>query len=227
MKWLKRSGYESLQPTDWDTRATGHRRVILTFDDAYDDFFSNAFPVLDRLGFKATVFVVVDRIGKTSDWDEAKGFKPQRLLSLEQIRELHRHGVQFGSHTLTHPWLSDLPDQDIEREVCDSKRKLEDILGSEVTCFAYPWGIADMRVRAAVARAGYKAALTAREGLNFSEDALALKRINVGEVDTLPEFIYKLATGMDLRQRAKASDQEGALQRPNPRVAKRGAWPAD
>ena len=204
MRWLKKSGYKSMLPADWDTRATGHRRVILTFDDAYDDFFSDAFPVLDRLGFKATVFVVVDRIGKTNDWDAARGFKPRRLLSLEQIRELHRHGVLFGSHTLTHPWLTDLPDQDIEREVCDSKRKLEDILGSEVSCFAYPWGIADMRVRAAVARAGYKVALTAQEGLNFSEDALALKRINVGEVDTLPEFIYKLATGNDLRQRTKA-----------------------
>ena len=84
------------------------------------------------------------------------------------------------------------------------KRKLEDLLGSEVSCFAYPWGIADMRVRAAVARAGYKVAMTAEGGLNFSEDALALKRINVGEVDTLPEIIYKLATGKDLRQRAKA-----------------------
>ena len=204
MRWLKKSGYKSMLPADWDTRTTGHRRVILTFDDAYDDFFCSAFPVLDRLGFRATVFVVVDRIGKANDWDTAKGFKPRRLLSLEQIRELHRQGVHFGSHTMTHPWLTHLPDQDIEREVGDSKRKLEDILGSEVSCFAYPWGIADMRVRAAVARAGYKVAMTAEDGLNFSEDALALKRINVCEVDTLPEFIYKLATGKDLRQRTKA-----------------------
>jgi peptidoglycan/xylan/chitin deacetylase (PgdA/CDA1 family)/GT2 family glycosyltransferase len=204
MEWLKWAGYTSALPTDWDTRAAGRRRVILTFDDAYDDFMSDAFPILDRLGFRATVFVVVDRIGKTNDWDKARGFKSRRLLSLEQIRELHRHGVHFGSHTLTHPWLTDLPDREIERELQDSKRRLEDLLGSEVSSFAYPWGVGDMRVRSAVARAGYKVAVTTQEGLNWSEDALALKRTNVCDVDTLPEFAYKMATGKDLRQKTKA-----------------------
>ncbi len=203
MEWLKKAGYTSALPAEWDKR-TANRRVILTFDDAYEDFMENAFPVIDRLGFQATVFVVVDRIGKTNDWDAAGGFKPRRLLTLEQIRELHRHGVHFGSHSLTHARLTDLSDSHLEREVGDSKRKLEDLLGAEVPCFAYPWGLADMRVRSAVARAGYKVALTAQEGLNGSEDALSLKRTSVAEVDTLPEFLIKLATGKDLRQRAKA-----------------------
>lgn len=61
-----------------------------------------------------------------------------------------------------------------------------------------------MRVRSAVARAGYKVAMTTQEGLNWSEDPLALKRTNVAEVDTLPEFVFKLATGRDLRQMTKA-----------------------
>ncbi len=178
--------------------------MILTFDDAYEDFMINAFPVLDRLGFKATVFVVVDRIGKTNEWDDAGGFKSKPLLTLEQIRELHRHGVHFGSHTLTHARLTDVSDSDLEREVRDSKHKLEDLLGADVPCFAYPWGMADMRVRSAVARAGYKVAFTAEEGLNGSEDPLSLKRTNLAEVDTLPELAFKMATGRDLRQMAKA-----------------------
>lgn len=204
MEWLKRMGYTSALPTDWDTHAGSNRRVILTFDDAYEDLMSNAFPVLHRLGFKATVFVVVDRIGKTNEWDEATGFKSKRLLTAEQIRELHRHGVHFGSHTLTHALLTDASDSELEREVRDSKHKLEDLLGAEVPCFAYPWGMADMRVRGAVARAGYKVAFTSQEGLNRSEDPLALKRTNLAEVDTLPEFAFKLATGRDLRQMTKA-----------------------
>lgn len=204
MEWLKKSGYTSAFPADWDKRTADRRRAILTFDDAYDDFMSNAFPVLDRMGFTATVFVVVDRIGKTNEWDESRGFKSRRLLSLDQVRELHRHGVHFGSHTLTHAWLTSASDHDLEREVGDSKRKLEDLLGVEVSSFAYPWGVADMRVRSAVARAGYKTALTTQEGLNWSEDPLALKRTNLAEVDTLPEFAFKLATGRDLRQMAKA-----------------------
>ena len=57
MEWLKRGGYSSALPSEWDERAATNRRVILTFDDAYEDFMSNAFPVLNRLGLKATVFV--------------------------------------------------------------------------------------------------------------------------------------------------------------------------
>ena len=203
MQRLKRLGYTSALPIEWDKWAAG-RRVILTFDDAYEDFMNNAFPVLDQLGFKATVFVVVDRIGKTNDWDAADGLKPKPLLTLEQIRELHRHGVHFGSHSLTHARLTDASDSELEREVRDSKRKLEDILGAEAPCFAYPWGLADMRVRSAVARAGYKVAFTTQEGLNGSEDPLCLKRTNLAEVDTLPEFAFKMATGRDLRQMTKA-----------------------
>lgn len=203
MERLARQGYTSALPTEWD-RHTAGRRVILTFDDAYEDFMNNAFPVLARLGFRATVFVVVDRIGKTNEWDAAGGFKSKRLLTLEQIRELHLHGVHFGSHSLTHARLTDLPDRELEREVGDSKRKLEDLLGAEVSSFAYPWGLADMRVRGAVARAGYKVAFTAQEGLNGSDDPLTLKRTSLAEVDTLPEFAFKMATGRDLRQMTKA-----------------------
>lgn len=203
MGWLKRAGYTSTFPVNWNEHTTANRRVILTFDDAYDDFMSDAFPVLDHLGFKVTVFVVVDCIGKTNKWDETQGFQSRRLLTLEQIRELHRHGVHFGSHTLTHAWLTDLSDRDLEREVTDSKHKLEDLLGSEVPCFSYPWGAADMRVRAAITRAGYRVALSTQEGLNWSEDPLCLKRINLAEVDTLPEFAFKMLSGQDLRQRMK------------------------
>lgn len=203
MERLARLGYTSALPTEWD-RHTAGRRVILTFDDAYEDFMHNAFPVLERLSLQATVFVVVDRIGKTNEWDAAGGCEPKRLLTLEQIRELHRHGVHFGSHSLTHAQLTDLPDHELAREVGDSKRKLEDFLGAEVPGFAYPWGLADMRVRSVVARAGYKVGLTTQEGLNWSDDPLTLKRISLAEVDTLPEFACKMATGSDLRQITKA-----------------------
>lgn len=203
MGWLKRTGFRSILPTEWQDCTASGRRVILTFDDGYDDFLSEAHPVLDSVGFSATVFIVVDRIGKTNEWDASRGFRSRRLLSLRQIRELHRQGVHFGSHTLTHPWLTNLSDQDLEREISGSKHKLEDLLGAEVPCFSYPWGIADIRVRGAVARAGYKVAVSTQEGLNCWEDPLYLKRINICEVDTLPEFALKVSTGTDFRQKVK------------------------
>lgn len=177
------------------------RSVILTFDDAYDDFYTRAFPILERLGFRSTVFVVVDRIGQTNLWDQVKGFPPRKLLSVAQIHDLQRQGVQFGSHTLTHRLLTSLSDKELDTELRDSKRKLEDILGSEVSCLAYPWGGVDGRVRAAAARAGYKIGMTVEDGLNRCEDPLCLKRTNVCEIDNLAWFLLKLETGRDHRQR--------------------------
>ncbi len=109
--------------------------------------------------------------------------------------------MQFGSHSLTHRLLTDLSDKELEREVGDSKRKLEDLLGTEVFCIAYPWGGVDGRVRAAAARAGYKIGMTTQEGFNRCEDPLCLRRTNVCEIDNLLWFLLKLATGRDLRLR--------------------------
>jgi peptidoglycan/xylan/chitin deacetylase (PgdA/CDA1 family)/GT2 family glycosyltransferase len=203
MWWMKTAGYTSALPDEGQSCTSSSRRVILTFDDGYDDFLTEAFPVLQRFGFKATVFVVVDRIGKRNEWDESGGYPSRQLLSLDQIRDLHGHGVQFGSHTLTHPYLTNLSDRDLEREVRDSKCKLEDLLGTEVNSFSYPYGAVDMRVRGAVARAGYKVAVTAQRGLNCWEDRLCLKRVSVCEADSWIEFALKLATGKDFRQRTK------------------------
>lgn len=202
VSWLKLAGYCSVLPQEWLAGECVARSVILTFDDAYDDFYAEAFPLLEKHGFRSTVFVVVDRIGQTNLWDQANGFPSRSLLSAAQIRDLHQRGVQFGSHTLTHRLLTTLSDKELDRELRDSKQKLEDFLGSEVTCISYPWGGVDGRVRAAAARAGYKIGLTTEDGLNHCEDPLCLKRANVCEIDNLTWFTLKLWTGLDLRQRA-------------------------
>jgi len=199
---LKLGGYRSALAEEWLEGKCPTRSVILTFDDAYDDFYTNAFPALERHGFRSTVFVVVDRIGQTNLWDRVRGGPGRSLLSLAQIRDLHRQGVQFGSHTLTHPMLTSLPDKELDRELRDSKSKLEDLLGAEVNSLAYPWGGVDGRVRAAAARAGYKIAMTTEDGLNRLEDPLGLKRTNVCEIDNLIWLALKLETGRDLRQHA-------------------------
>jgi peptidoglycan/xylan/chitin deacetylase (PgdA/CDA1 family)/GT2 family glycosyltransferase len=203
IRWLKRAGYKDLMPEEWLAGTAPTRSVMLTFDDGYDDFYSEAFPILKQMNLKATVFVVVERIGQSNVWDEANAYRKRNLLSLAQIRELHRHGIQFGSHSLTHPFLTQLSNADLRREVADSKRRLEDFLGSEVSCFAYPYGDVDARVCWAVAEAGYRIGMTTEEGLNFWNDPLCLKRSNVSEKDTMIEFVLKLATGRDYRQELK------------------------
>jgi peptidoglycan/xylan/chitin deacetylase (PgdA/CDA1 family) len=171
------------------------RNLVLTFDDGYADFYSEVFPHIGTFGLKPIVFLVANYIGKTNIWDQANGVRPQNLLSHAQILEMHRHGVEFGSHTLSHPNLPSLSHAQIRREVGDSKRRLEDFLGCEITSFAYPFGAVDSWVRAAVAEAGYRHAFTTRPGLNLCEDSFCLRRIEVSDRRTRLGLALTLATG--------------------------------
>jgi GT2 family glycosyltransferase/peptidoglycan/xylan/chitin deacetylase (PgdA/CDA1 family) len=176
--------------------------LILTFDDGYEDFYNEVFPKVSPMGLKPLVFLVVDQIGGVNLWDQAYGSSPRRLLTLEQIREMNRHGVQFGSHSLTHPFLPQLSDSQLRREVADSKSRLEDLLGSEVTCFAYPYGDVDARVRAAVVEAGYRFAFTTNPGCNLWDDPFALNRTEVNELDSVLGLGMKLRTGRNFMDEA-------------------------
>jgi peptidoglycan/xylan/chitin deacetylase (PgdA/CDA1 family) len=126
--------------------------AALTFDDGFDDFYHEAFPVLSQYRFPATVFLVSGYCGRTNDWPgqpSAAGSRP--LLSWSRIAELHRAGIRFGAHTVTHPRLPALPWKQAASEVLDSKRQIEDRVGSAVTAFAYPYGDESPRLRALVA----------------------------------------------------------------------------
>ena len=196
MSWLNDHGYRFCFPSG---QPVDEHSAWLTFDDGYEDFYFNVFPYLAELRLKPTVFLVTDCIGGTNAWDEAAGFPSRRLLNKQQILEMSRHGVRFGSHTLTHPWLTDVSDADLYREVVESKLRLEDLLGSEVDTFAYPGGCHDERVRAAVAEAGYKLAFSTRPGLHFFGDSFSINRLEINDNDTLLDLRLKMATGHPLK----------------------------
>jgi peptidoglycan/xylan/chitin deacetylase (PgdA/CDA1 family) len=200
MHWMKMAGYQSATVGDWLRDEVPPDHVLLTFDDAYDDLFDELLPDVIQFHLKPLVFVVADRVGASNLWDSECGYRIRKLLTLEQIREMQRHGVEFGAHTLTHPWLPGLPDTELHRQVGESKHRLEDMLGREVTCFAYPFGGVDQRVRAAVADAGYRFAFTTIPGPNWWNDPLCLRRANMGEEDTFLDLILKVRTGYGVLQ---------------------------
>jgi len=172
----------------------GARRAVLTFDDGYRGVFESALPALLRRGFKATVFVVADRLGGVNDWDgETPG---EALLSADEIRALHGSGIEIGSHGATHRALTSLPDAELSREVAGSREALERILGAEVTSFSYPFGDFDDRVVEAVRRAGYRAATVIRGGISKDlSDPFRLKRISVRGTNTRLDFALALTRG--------------------------------
>lgn len=122
-------------------RGIDNPMIALTFDDGFSNVHEHAFPVLQRYGFPATVFVVTDYCGEMNSWPSQPSKIPhQSLLSWEQIREMSRYGIDFGSHTRTHPDLATISTHEVVEELLGSKKAIEDALGVPADTFAYPYG---------------------------------------------------------------------------------------
>jgi peptidoglycan/xylan/chitin deacetylase (PgdA/CDA1 family) len=136
------------------TRPKG-REIALTFDDGYLDTYAEAFPLLQRHCFSATVFLVVNRVGKRRDWGLGP---PVDLMGWEHINEMARFGFSFQSHTCGHPDLTELGAIALRNELFESKARLEEKVQCEVRYLAYPYGRYNERVLDCAREAGYAAA---------------------------------------------------------------------
>jgi peptidoglycan/xylan/chitin deacetylase (PgdA/CDA1 family) len=156
------------------------RAVALTFDDGYTSVVDTAWPILRERGLPATMYVVSGFLdgASTFPWDAALAGDPRvRLADRKAVREVAADGMDIGSHTVTHRWLPHLPPGELERELIDSRRELEDLLGAAVSSTAYPMGGWNRRVRAAAQRAGYHSAVTVDRGASTRRrHRLALRR---------------------------------------------------
>ena len=171
--------------------------AVLTFDDGYDGVFTQAWPVLRRLGLPATVFVVSDRPDRQAAfwWDRPDPSSTVRLprshrpAGWDSIRTAARDGLDIGVHTATHPSLNQLDDAELEREVRASRDTVRERTGASAEFFAYPYGLWNARARDAVRAAGYRAAVTLDYGLVTGRaDPWALRRINIPAGISLPAF---------------------------------------
>jgi peptidoglycan/xylan/chitin deacetylase (PgdA/CDA1 family) len=193
---LKRWNYESITLEQWvaykQNQATlPHRPIILTFDDGYRSTYHTALPALQRHGFSATVFVVSNLIGKTNTWDFDERQEP--LLDEGEIREMQNRGISFGPHTQSHRALTRLPVGDAARELADSRKNLESLLGEPVTTLCYPFAKQNRMIRDLARKAGYSAAVIGRGGINrIWTDPYALRRIKIDTATTIGQLRRKL-----------------------------------
>lgn len=190
LRALRDRGYRTLHSTEvaagldaaapWPERA-----VALCFDDGDRSTYRVAFPLLQELGLRATVFV----LGTAARAVASRAhFEGRELLSAAEILELHRGGVQIGAHTVSHADLTRLDDTARRREVLDGKRALEDLLGAPVPCFAYPYGRLDRASRELVGQ-HFAAAFTDRLGLvSRGADRRALPRVDTYYLRTPRRF---------------------------------------
>lgn len=160
---LLRRGYRPVAAAD-ATAADSGKLFHVTFDDAFTSVW-NAVPVLERLGIPATVFACSGYaddprpLGVTELAGELHtNAEELRTMSWDELRKLGDHGIAVESHTVSHPHLPSLGDEELQNELRASKRRLEEELGRGCRFLAYPFGDCDDRVRTAARAAGYEAA---------------------------------------------------------------------
>ncbi|MFZ0888807.1 MAG: polysaccharide deacetylase family protein [Candidatus Binataceae bacterium] len=208
VRWLVSRGYETIWPSDWlawrrEGKALPRKPVLLTFDDGYADVAEYAFPVLRSHDLKAAVYVVTRRLGLTNTWDEADGHRTMRLMTVDQVRQWSELGIEFGSHTRTHPRLTSLSEERLAEEIEGSRDDLRCLLRrrvyqrQEVESFAYPYGDgADSSVVREHLGRTYQLALTVCGGLNlFKTNPYELRRVMILPGDSLMHFERKVRLG--------------------------------
>jgi peptidoglycan/xylan/chitin deacetylase (PgdA/CDA1 family) len=182
------------------SRDTSTRAAVITFDDGFRDFYRNAFPILDRFGFSATMFLPTAFVGGKS----ARDFKGRECLTWEEVRALRRAGVQFGSHTVTHPQLQSVEVDNIRHELRASKQAIEDELGETVKSFAYPYAFPEgdwvfrRTLRRTLEETGYEHGVSTIIGTaDHLDDRFFMKRVPVNSYDNPRLFLAKLEGGYD------------------------------
>ena len=138
--------------------AFGDRSAVITLDDGFQDNYEHALPILTRLKVPATIFLTVGYIGTGRLPTLTRTDFMPRPLDWREVKEMQAQGIEFGSHTITHPMLSQVPLDVARREIGESKRMLEDRLGTDVPFFCYPRGDVNEAVRRIVRDEGYRAA---------------------------------------------------------------------
>ena len=187
--------------TALDALASGNaaRMVALTFDDGFHDFLTGAFPALQRHNFSATMFLPTAFIG-----DERRQFKSRDCLTWREVIELNAAGIEFGSHTVSHPKLVDLDWPSIRAELRDSRAVIEKRLGAPVHSFAYPYAFPGtdrafaQRFEQELKEAGYANCGTTEIGCVAAGDNLfRLPRLPVNSLDDDTLLRAKLEGGYD------------------------------
>jgi peptidoglycan/xylan/chitin deacetylase (PgdA/CDA1 family) len=202
MAYLAGAGYTSLTVTQLVDAWSGARGslparpVVLTFDDGFTDFQTQALPILEIHGFTATLFVTTAFVGATSRWLVREGAGDRPLLSWRELRHVSADGIECGGHSHTHPALDALPEECARAEVVECRDRLEQALGRVVRTFAYPFGYHNAAVQTAVREAGYTSACAVKYTVSRPDsDRYALARLIVTRDTSQKAFTLLLASG--------------------------------
>ena len=198
MRYLKERGYETIFASDISDLSLGAsaNTVCITFDDGYEDVYTEAFPILKRFSIKVSIFLITSEIGGSYTTSEGRTFK---LLSEAQIREMQESGlVEFMPHGHTHKKLHTVSDRERESEIRLSTETIETLTGSRPSVFAYPRGRTTPEVVRELQKYGYTRALGVIPGLvRATSERYNLPRNAVDRNVSFSEFKLKISDALD------------------------------
>lgn len=187
MHYLVKSGYKTLDLDEvlqihGGKRPLNQNSIVLTFDDGYKDFYTNAYPVLKKYNLKAVVFLVTNFMDKDN------------YLNYPMVEEMYKSGlISFGSHTVSHSSLTQISEKQVISEIVTSKKILESTLGYKIRFFCYPYGHFNNLAVNKVKEAGYSMAFTTSNGKWTEEtDLLRTPRIRISGYYSIQSFISLL-----------------------------------
>jgi peptidoglycan/xylan/chitin deacetylase (PgdA/CDA1 family) len=210
LEYLAGRGYRGITFTEAVLGEVAGKAIAITFDDGYASTFRLARPILERFGMPGTVFVPTDYIGGgpmswpgIDQWIGGDHEKELLPMSWDDARELADAGWEIGSHTKSHPRLTEIPDDQLAEELVESRRTCEERLDRPCQSIAYPYGDHDDRVVAATSRAGYSSAATLPSRTPVPAP-LAWPRVGVFYHDSMRVFRVKVSPTMRRLRRSRA-----------------------
>tara|TARA_B110000483_G_scaffold222795_1_gene280065 strand:+ start:191 stop:853 length:663 start_codon:yes stop_codon:yes gene_type:complete len=198
MKLMRKMGYQTINFSDLNKNIT-KKKFIITFDDGYENLITNVFPILKKLEFSATCFVVTNMLNKYNVWDENRSdYKKMKLMNIDQIYEWVSNGFEIGSHTKDHLNLTSLDINKKKEQIIDSKNFINQSLGIKITSFAYPFGSFDDET-IKIVQENYEYAVTTRPSkYNPNKfDDMKLPRISINKKTSIFKFLLKILTNYE------------------------------
>lgn len=180
LQYLKDNGFETIYISDLENIQSYSKPVALTFDDGWQDFYINAFPIFKEFNMKSTLYVITGLVGTPG------------YCTLDELKELKASGiVDIQCHTVTHPRLATLSDAKIVQEIEESKKYLKDNLDIDSDTICYPYGSFNNKVITLSKNAGYKYGLAMDGGVYYTnkhKDIYSIPRIYANRSMSLNTF---------------------------------------
>jgi peptidoglycan/xylan/chitin deacetylase (PgdA/CDA1 family) len=192
MRWFSQNGWSSYTISQLvENENLPAKSFCITFDDGYEDNYTNALPILEKYGFKATIYLVPNY--EYNSWENFADKKFDKLLNTKQIKAMQDSGlIEFGSHTLHHKNLLTISKDEAFEDMKLSKKLVEDITHQECKAFAYPYGKYDDKLIQSTKEIGYTSATVVKRGFFDFDKPFEIKRVGILGTESFFDFYLKI-----------------------------------